>query len=87
MTSPAAPAVRGKRSYFFFATFLVFFAVFFTADLVAFFTAFFALAFLAMIVSDWCEMTYSLRAPGNRNALHSEYTNKFKKTASRLRKC
>ena len=33
------------------------------------------------------EMTYSLRALGNRNALHPEYTNTFKKTASRLRKC
>ena len=29
----------------------------------------------------------SLRALGNRDALHPEYTNTFKKTASRLRKC
>ena len=34
-----------------------------------------------------CEMAYSLRAFGNRNALHSEYTNTWKKTVSRLRKC
>ena len=40
-----------KRSYFFFATLRVFFAVFFTADF-AFFAFFAFLAFLAMLPSD-----------------------------------
>ena len=49
------PAARSrqlqKRSYFFFATLRVFFAVFFTA-LFAFFTFFAFFAFLAMLPSD-----------------------------------
>jgi hypothetical protein len=32
-------------------------------------------------------MALSLRALGNRNALHPEYTNTSKKTVSGLRKC
>jgi hypothetical protein len=60
-------------------TLRVFFAVFFTALFAFFF------AFLAIVPSDvrWLS---SLRAFGNRNALHSEYTNTSKKTASPLRK-
>ena len=69
---------------FFFLTRRVFFAVFFTA-LFAFFFAF--LAFLAMMPSNVVRWLSSLRALGNRDALHPEYTNTSKKTASHLRKC
>lgn len=73
-----------RRSYFFFfATLRVFFAVFFTA-LFAFFAF---LAFFAMLPSNVVRWLRSLRALGNRDALHPEYTNASKKTASRLRKC
>jgi hypothetical protein len=75
-----------SRSYFFFLTRRVFFAVFFTADFD--FLAFFAfLAFLAMLPSKVSEMAYLCVHSGNRNALQSEYTNAFKKTSWRLRKC
>ena len=79
----AAGNFLSEGYFFFLETFLVFFAVFFTA-LFAFFAF---LAFLAMLPSDVSEMAYSLRALGNRNALHPEYTNTLKKTVSGLRKC
>ena len=80
--SPPASSKSGE-TYFFLATLRVFFAVFFTA-LFAFFAFF---AFLAIVPSDLVRWLYLLRALGNRDARHPEYTNTAKKTASRLRKC
>ena len=45
------------------------------------------LRLLSFLGHDALRCSVSLRALGNRNALHPEYTNTFKKTASRLRKC
>jgi hypothetical protein len=78
------PAVsRDRESYFFFlATLRVFFAVFFTA-LFAFFAF---LAFFAMLPSSvrWLLLAACTRVS---TALHPEYTNGTKKTASHLKKC
>ena len=57
VTSPALPpaSIVAEESYFFLATFLVFFAVFFTALFAAFLTVFltaFFVAFLAMLPSN-----------------------------------
>ena len=74
---------RHRESYFFFlATLRVFFAVFFTA-LFAFFAF---LAFFAMLHSSLRWLLLAACTRGS-NALHYEYTNATKKTASHLKKC